>query len=81
MYIEAATPKFVAIERTNDYGQIKRVIIRVDHIEHVEVSFRTVYLLNETRITNITRESMEVLEEALLSSAEPKCNESPMIQF
>lgn len=81
MMLQGPTPKFVAIERTNDAGQIKRVIIRVDHIEHVEVSFRTVYLLNETRITNITRESMEALEEALLSSAEPKYNESPMIQF
>lgn len=81
MEIQVATPKFVAIERTNDYGQIKKVIIRVDHIEHVEVSFGIVYLLNETRITNITRESMEALEEALLSSAESKYNESPMIQF
>lgn len=81
MMLQGPTPKFVAIERTNDAGQIKRVIIRVDHIEHVEVSFRTVYLLNETRITNITRESMEALEEALLSSAESKYNESPMIQF
>lgn len=81
MMLQGLTPKFVAIERSNDYGQIKKVIIRVDHIEHVEVSFGIVYLLNETRITNITRESMEALEEALLSSAEPKYNESPMIQF
>lgn len=81
MMLQGLTPKFVAIERTNDYGQIKRVIIRVDHIEHVEVSFRTVYLLNETRITNITRESMTALEEALVGSNEPKRDESPMIQF
>lgn len=81
MMLQGLTPKFVAIERTNDYGQIKRVIIRVDHIEHVEVSFRTVYLLNETRITNITRESMTALEEALVGSNESKRNESPMIQF
>lgn len=81
MEIQAATPKFVAIERTNDYGQIKKVIIRVDHIEHVEVSFGIVYLLNETRITNITRESMEALEEALVGSNEPKRDESQMIQF
>lgn len=81
MMLQGLTPKFVAIERTNDYGQIKRVIIRVDHIEHVEVSFRTVYLLNETRITNITRESMTALEEALVGSNEPKCDKSQMIQF
>jgi hypothetical protein len=81
MEIQVATPKFVAIERTNDYGQIKKVIIRVDHIEHVEVSFGIVYLLNETRITNITRESMTALEEALVGSNESKRDESPMIQF
>lgn len=81
MEIQVATPKFVAIERTNDYGQIKKVIIRVDHIERVEVSFGIVYLLNETRITNITRESMTALEEALVGSNESKSNESPMIQF
>jgi hypothetical protein len=81
MEIQVATPKFVSIERTNDYGQIKKVIIRVDHIEHVEVSFGIVYLLNETRITNITRESMTALEEALVGSNESKRDESPMIQF
>lgn len=81
MMLQGLTPKFVAIERTNDYGQIKKVIIRVDHIEHVEVSFGIVYLLNETRITNITQDSMKALEEALLGSDEPKRNESPTIQF
>lgn len=81
MMLQGSTPKFVAIERTNDAGRIKRVIIRVDHIEHVEVSFRAVYLLNETRITNITRESMEALEEALVGSNEPKHDELPKIQF
>lgn len=81
MMLQGLTPKFVAIERSNDYGQIKKVIIRVDHIEHVEVSFRTVYLLNETRITNTTRESIEALEEALVGSNEPKRDESQMIQF
>lgn len=81
MMLQGLTPKFVAIERSNDYGQIKKVIIRVDHIERVEVSFRTVYLLNETRITNITRESIEALEEALVGSNEPKRDESQMIQF
>lgn len=81
MMLQGLTPKFVAIERSNDYGRIKKVIIRVDHIEHVEVSFRTVYLLNETRITNITRESIEALEEALVGSNEPKRDESQMIQF
>lgn len=81
MMLQGLTPKFVAIERSNDYGQIKKVSIRVDHIEHVEVSFRTVYLLNETRITNITRESIEALEEALVGSNEPKRDESQMIQF
>lgn len=81
MMLQGLTPKFVAIERSNDYGQIKKVIIRVDHIEHVEVSFRTVYLLNETRITNITRESIEALEEALVGSNEPKRDESQMTQF
>lgn len=81
MMLQGLTPKFVAIERTNDYGQIKKVIIRVDHIEHVEVSFGIVYLLNETRITNITRESITALEEALVGSNESKCDKSPMIQF
>lgn len=81
MMLQGLTSKFVAIERTNDYGQIKKVIIRVDHIEHVEVSFGIVYLLNETRITNITRESMTALEEALVGSNESKRDESPMIQF
>lgn len=81
MMLQGLTPKFVAIERSNDSGQIKKVIIRVDHIEHVEVSFGIVYLLNETRITNITRESMTALEEALVGSNESKRDESPMIQF
>lgn len=81
MMLQGLTPKFVSIERFNDYGQITKVIIRVDHIEHVEVSFGIVYLLNETRITNITRESMEALEEALVGSNEPKRDESQMIQF
>lgn len=81
MMLQGLTPKFVAIERSNDYGQIKKVIIRVDHIEHVEVSFGIVYLLNETRITRITRESMTALEEALVGSNESKRDESPMIQF
>lgn len=81
MMLQGLTPRFVAIERTNDYGQIKKVIIRVDHIEHVEVSFGIVYLLNETRITNITQDSMKALEEVLLGSNESKRDESPMIQF
>ena len=80
MEIQVATPKFVAIERTNDYGQIKKVIIRVDHIEHIEVSFGIVYLLNETRITNITRESMTALEEVLVGSNNKETDASP-IQF
>lgn len=81
MMLQGSTPKFVSIERLDDYNRTKRVIIRVDHIEHVEVSFGIVYLLNETRITRITRESMEALEEALVGSNESKRNESPMIQF
>lgn len=80
MYIQSI-PRFVSIERFNDYGKIAKVIVRVDHIEHVEVSFGIVYLLNETRITNITRESMTALEEALVGSNEPKRDESQMIQF
>lgn len=66
MLPQGLTPKFVVVERYSNYDEIKRVIIRVDHIEYVEVSSRIVYLLNETKITNITRDSMKALEEALL---------------
>lgn len=81
MLPQGLTPKFVVVERYGNYDDIKRVIIRVDHIEHVEVSFGIVYLLNEKKITNITRNSMKALEEALLGSDESKHNESPTIQF
>ena len=38
MHIEAATPKFVSIERYNDYGKIAKVIVRVNNIDYVEAT-------------------------------------------
>lgn len=81
MYIEAATPKFVSIERFNDYGKIAKVIVRVNSIDYVEATLGKVYFLDKTVVTQITRESMTTLEEALVGSNEPKRDESPMIQF
>ena len=80
MYIQSI-PRFVSIERFNDYGKIAKVIVRVNSIDYVEATLGKVYFLDKTVVTQITRESMEALEEALLSSAESKYNESPMIQF
>lgn len=81
MCIEAATPKFVTVERTGDYGDIRKLIVRVDRIDYVEVSNRKVFFLDKTTVTRVTEESMAALEEALVGSNEPKRNESPMIQF
>lgn len=68
MYIEAATPKFVSIERHNDYGKIAKVIVRVNTIDYVEATLGKVYFLDKTVVTQITRESMKALEEALVGA-------------
>lgn len=81
MYIETATPKFVTIERFNDYGKIAKVIVRVNSIDYIEATLRKVYFLDKTVVTQITRESMTALEEALVGSNASKRNESPEIQF
>lgn len=81
MMLQGLTPKFVTIERTNDYGDTRKLIVRVDRINYVEVSNRKVYFLDETSVTRVTDDSMKALEKALLDSDEPKRNESPMIQF
>lgn len=80
MYIQSI-PRFVSIERFNDYGKIAKVIIRVDNIDYIEATLGKVYFLDKTVVTQITRESMTALEEALVGSNEPKRDESPMIQF
>ena len=80
MYIQSI-PRFVSIERFNDYGKIAKVIVRVDNIEYIEATLGKVYFLDKTVVTQITRESMTALEEALVGSNEPKRDESPMIQF
>lgn len=80
MYIESI-PRFVSIERFNDYGKIVKVIVRVDNIDYIEATLGKVYFLDKTVVTQITRESMTALEEALVGSNEPKRDESPMIQF
>lgn len=80
MYIQSI-PRFVSIERFNDYGKIAKVIVRVDNIDYIEATFGKVYFLDKTVVTQITRESMTALEEALVGSNEPKRDESPMIQF
>lgn len=80
MYIQSI-PRFVSIERFNDYGKIAKVIVRVDNIDYIEATLGKVYFLDKTVVTQITRESMTALEEALVGSNEPKYNESPMIQF
>lgn len=80
MYIETATPKFVSIERFNDYGKIAKVIVRVDSIDYVEVSLSKVYFLNESSITRVTRESMEALQNALLGLDDKEIN-APAIQL
>lgn len=80
MYIQSI-PRFVSIERFNDYGKIAKVIVRVDNIDYIEATLREVYFLDKTVVTQITRESMTALEEALVGSNEPKRDESPMIQF
>ena len=80
MYIETATPKFVSIERFNDYGKIAKVIVRVDSIDYVEVSLSKVYFLNESSITRVTRESIEALQNALLGLDDKEIN-APAIQL
>lgn len=80
MYIETATPKFVSIERFNDYGKIAKVIVRVDSIDYVEVSLSKVYFLNESSITRVTRESMEALQNALSGLDDKEIN-APAIQL
>ena len=80
MYIQSI-PRFVSIERINDYGKIAKVIVRVDNIDYIEATLGKVYFLDKTVVTQITRESMTALEEALVGSNEPKRDESPMIQF
>lgn len=80
MYIQSI-PRFVSIERFNDYGKIAKVIVRVDNIDYIEATLGKVYFLDKTVVTQITRESMTALEEALAGSNEPKRDESPMIQF
>lgn len=80
MYIQSI-PRFVSIERFNDYGKIAKVIIRVDNIDYIEATLGKVYFLDKTVVTQITRESMTALEEALVGSNAPKRDESPMIQF
>lgn len=81
MQLQSVTPKFVSIERFNDYGKIAKVIVRVDNIDYIEATLGKVYFLDKTVVTQITRESMAALEEALVGSNESKCNESPVIQF
>lgn len=81
MMLQGPTPKFVSIERFNDYGKIAKVIVRVNSIDYVEATLGKVYFLDKTVVTQITRESMTALEEALVGSNEPKRDESPMIQF
>lgn len=66
MHIEAATPKFVSIERYNDYGKIAKVIVRVNNIDYIEATLGKVYFLDKTVVTQITRDSMKALEEALV---------------
>lgn len=80
MYIQSI-PRFVSIERFNDYGKIAKVIVRVDNVDYIEATLGKVYFLDKTVVTQITRESMTALEEALVGSNEPKRDESPMIQF
>lgn len=80
MYIQSI-PRFVSIERFNDYGKIAKVIVRVDNIDYIEATLGKVYFLDKTVVTQITRESMTALEEALVGSNEPKRDESPVIQF
>lgn len=80
MYIQSI-PRFVSIERFNDYGKIAKVIVRVDNIDYIEATLGKVYFLDKTVVTQITRESMTALEEALVCSNESKRDESPMIQF
>ena len=76
MMIQSATPKFVSIERFNDYGKIAKVIVRVDQIDYVDVSLSKVYFLNKSNITRVTRESIEALQNALLGLDDKEINAS-----
>lgn len=57
------------------------MIVRVNSIDYVEATLGKVYFLDKTVVTQITRESMAALEEALVGSNKPKRDESQMIQF
>lgn len=57
------------------------MIVRVNSIDYVEATLGKVYFLDKTVVTQITRESMAALEEALVGSNEPKRDASQMIQF
>lgn len=76
MYIEAATPKFVSIERYNDYGKIAKVIVRVNNIDYVEATLGKVYFLDKTVVTQVTRDSMKALEEALVGTTDKEADKT-----
>lgn len=77
MYIESI-PRFVSIERFNDYGKIAKVIVRVDNIDYIEATLGKVYFLDKTVVTQITRESMTALEEVLVGSNNKETDASPI---
>lgn len=73
MYIESI-PRFVSIERFNDYGKIAKVIVRVDNIDYIEATLGKVYFLDKTVVTQITRDSMKALEEALVGTTDKEAD-------
>lgn len=81
MYIQSI-PRFVSIERHDDYGKIAKVIVRVNNIDYVEATLGKVYFLDKTVVTRVTRESMKALEEALVGAtdkeADKETNASPI---
>lgn len=67
MILQAVTPKFIKIERAGDCNTLVTYIFRIDQISYVNVTQRTIYFLDSTSVAGVTNESLEVLQEILLS--------------
>ena len=69
MQIQLMKPQFIKVSKSRDYGALTTFVFRVDHIDYINVTTSTIYFLDKTSVTNITRESMERLQSILLDSS------------
>lgn len=76
MILQAVTPKFVKIERAGDWNTLVTYIFRIDQISYVNVTQRVIYFLDNTSVAGVTNESLEALQEILLSSSDKETSVS-----